>query len=284
MPVINIRGTKRFYEDLNPDNRDVIVLVHGHPFDHTMWDYQLDALRSFRRILPDLRGYGQSEAGTGDIFIEEQAMDIALLLDHLNIQKVHLVGLSMGGQIIVEFARLFPARILSLVICDTSPAGETQTGLSNRMLLAESILHTGMEKHTIDTIAKYLHPHTIANNKKVYDHLYRMMTNTDAAAAAASHRGRAHRRNNIPYLGEISVPVLTIVGDSDAYTSVQEMREISGLFPQATFAVVTASGHMPNMEQPKDFNAMVLAFYHQHRIGVSGDGQTLQTNTGKLKK
>lgn len=270
MPEINIRGTKRFYKDLNPTNSDVIVLVHGHPFDHTMWDYQLDALRNFRLVLPDLRGYGQSETGVDDIFIEEQAFDIALLLDYLNIEKVHLVGLSMGGQIIVEFARLFPARALSLVVCDTSPAGETETGLKNRMLLAESILQSGMEKHTTDTIAKYLHPNTIANNKPVYEHLYNMMTSTKAEAAAASHRGRAHRRDNLPYLDKINVPVLAVVGDSDAYTSVKDMRDIAERFPTATFAVIADSGHMPNMEQPAVFNSSLLEFYHQHGIGLSG--------------
>lgn len=83
MPEVLIRGTNRFYEDLHANNEEVIVLVHGHPFDHTMWSYQLEALKDFRLILPDLKGYGKSEIGTGDIFIEEQALDIALLLDSL---------------------------------------------------------------------------------------------------------------------------------------------------------------------------------------------------------
>lgn len=73
MPEIVIRGTNRFYKDLNSDQKEVIVLIHGHPFDPTMWSYQLEALKDFRLILPDLKGYGRSEIGVGDIFIEEQA-------------------------------------------------------------------------------------------------------------------------------------------------------------------------------------------------------------------
>src|SRR5438445_4248719 len=102
MQHIKIRGNNHFYEDLHPDKKDTVLLVHGHPFDHSMWKYQYDSLKNFRLILPDLKGYGKTDYNFPKIYIEEQALDMAFLLDALNIDKVHLIGLSMGGQIIVE--------------------------------------------------------------------------------------------------------------------------------------------------------------------------------------
>src|SRR2546423_12021848 len=105
MAYIKLRGNNHFFEDLHSNNKETILLVHGHPFDHTMWRYQYDTLKNFRLILPDLKGYGKTDHRFDKIYIEEQALDLAFLLDQLNIERVHLMGLSMGGQIIVEFAR-----------------------------------------------------------------------------------------------------------------------------------------------------------------------------------
>ena len=93
MNYLKIRGHKIAFEDLNPQSEEVILLVHGHPFDHTMWNYQHEALKDYRLLLPDLKGYGQSATNFEQIFIENQALDLALLLDELRIEKVHLIGL-----------------------------------------------------------------------------------------------------------------------------------------------------------------------------------------------
>ncbi|MEJ2614524.1 MAG: alpha/beta hydrolase [Ignavibacteriaceae bacterium] len=130
-------------------------MIHGHPFDHSVWNYQLEALKDFRLILPDLTGYGKTDSKAQKIFIEEQALDLAILLDELKIQRVHLIGLSMGGQIIVEFTRLFPDRVISLVICDSTPTGETKPSYYKRLDLAERIQSIGMQQYTEKDIHKY---------------------------------------------------------------------------------------------------------------------------------
>ncbi len=78
MSKIKIRGCKFFYEDRNKEKSDVIVLVHGHPFNHTMWKYQYEILNDYRLILPDLRGYGKSDFDFEKIFIEEHALDLSI--------------------------------------------------------------------------------------------------------------------------------------------------------------------------------------------------------------
>ncbi|WP_018614766.1 hypothetical protein [Segetibacter koreensis] len=90
--------------------------------------------------------------------------------------------------------------------------------------MAEVIIIT---RHTDETITKYLHPNTVGSKKDVYQHLHQMMVNTAKADAAASHLGRARRRNNLDYLKSISVHVMVLVGVADAFTTEEEMRNIA---------------------------------------------------------
>jgi pimeloyl-ACP methyl ester carboxylesterase len=257
-----IRGCRVFYRDLNSEKSEIILLIHGHPFDNTMWDYQIDALsENFRLILPDLRGYGKSDHEFDKIFIEEQALDLAILLDSLQIEQVHLIGLSMGGQIGVEFCRLFPHRAKSLILCDSNPAAESPASYKSRLQMAERINSIGMTEYTRQDIYKYLAESTIENKKEVYKHLYRMMTATKTAGVVASHRGRAERWDNLGFLNKIRCPTMVIVGDSDFFTPVSEMKVIAELIPNARFEIIENSGHMPNMEHPTQFNLVMERFY-----------------------
>src|SRR5690606_29944369 len=96
----------------------VLLLVHGFPLDHQMWQPQLDALSAdFRVIAPDLRGFGATGLTTDTelperITMEQLADDMARLLDALAIDEpVHFCGLSMGGYVAWQFWRKYPERL-----------------------------------------------------------------------------------------------------------------------------------------------------------------------------
>lgn len=261
MNFLRIRGSQIGYRDLNAHNEEVILLVHGHPFDHSMWEYQYEALKEFRLLLPDLKGYGQSPTSTKKIFIEEQALDIALLLDELNIKKVHLIGLSMGGQIIVEFHRLFPTKVKSLIICASTPTGETKESHANRLQLADTIEKIGMLEYTKKDIHKYINLEVVQEDSAVYQHLFKMMTKTTVAGAVAAHKGRAERRNNFEYLKSIHLPTLVIAGEKDYFFKLEVVEKVAHKIPDSQLEIIKDAGHLPNMEKPKQFNELIYKFY-----------------------
>lgn len=256
-----IRGATWKYEDLNPQQEEVVLLVHGHPFDHTMWTYQCEALQEYRLLLPDLKGYGASDYDFEQIFIEEQTLDLVLLLDALGIEQVHLVGLSMGGEIIVEFQRLFPQRVKSLVICASLPYAETPKSRLKRLALANRIQEIGMEAYVEGDIHKYISLEYHGRQSQVFEYLFRMMTGTSVAGAVASHRGRAERRDNRAYLPQIKVPTLVVAGREDFFFPVEAIASVAQAIPTAKFLVIEQCRHLPNMEQPEAFNAALLDFY-----------------------
>lgn len=261
MNFLKIRGHQIAFKDLNPEKEEAILLVHGHPFDHTMWEYQYEVLQDYRLLLPDLKGYGQSDTNLEKIFIESQALDLALLLDELGIEKVHLIGLSMGGQIIVEFQRLFPASVNSLIIAASTPTGETEESYTNRLALANTIQEIGMLTYTQKDIHKYINLEVIRGDSEVYQHLFRMMTKTTVAGAVAAHRGRAERRDNFNYLKNIQIPTLVIAGEKDYFFSVEVVEQVANEIPNAQFEMIKGSGHLPNMEKPAIFNELITNFY-----------------------
>src|SRR6267142_596505 len=101
-----------------------VVLLHGYPFNRSMWHDQTQALRnSHRVIVPDLRGHGDSEVAPATI--ETMARDVGALMTSLGIGEVTIGGLSMGGYIALAFYRLFPERVRALVLADTRASADT---------------------------------------------------------------------------------------------------------------------------------------------------------------
>jgi 3-oxoadipate enol-lactonase len=258
MSVKKIRGIHLAYDDLGQGQP--LVFIHGHPFNRSMWDSQADFFKgNHRLILPDLRGYGESDISVPRVMLDEMALDIIHLLDELGIDKAIFAGLSMGGQIALDIYRLFPQRCNALVIADSDARGETPESAARRLEMAEAILADGMTKHTDETIHKYIAKASM-NNPAVYQPLYKMMSNTKPEGAAAAHRGRADRRDHLPLLPGIKVPTLIIVGSEDFFTPLPVARLMSDNIPGAQLVCIEGAGHLPNMEAPAAFNAALDSF------------------------
>ncbi|MFF3316740.1 alpha/beta fold hydrolase [Streptomyces sp. NPDC003035] len=255
MPSAEINGLTIGYEDHGTG--PALVLVHGHPFDRTMWQPQIDRFSATHRVVaPDLRGYGTTSVVPGITPLSTFAEDLAALLDHLGIEEFVLAGLSMGGQIAMECLRLFPGRIRGLVLADTFPAAETEEGKAGRRALADRLVREGMKGYADEVLDRMVAPY----NTHAAAHVHRMMCATDPEGAAAALRGRAERPDYTSVLSSASVPALVIVGRDDTYTPVADAEAMHGLLPHSTLVVVERAAHLPNLERPEDFDAALGAF------------------------
>jgi len=260
MPTRQIRGITLAYDDIGPSSAHPLVFIHGHPFNRTMWVGQINHFKkSHQIILPDLRGYGESGITGPRVLLDEMALDIIHLLDELNIGKATFIGLSMGGQIVLDLYRLIPHRFISLVIVDSDARGETPETAARRIATADEILQKGMIQHTEETIHKYIAKASL-ENPAIYDPLYKMMSTTKPAGAAAAHKGRALRRDHTAVLKDITVPALIIVGSEDFFTPLPIARLMSDSIPGAQLAVIEGAGHLPNMETRQEFNETLSSF------------------------
>ncbi len=233
-----------------------VVLVHGHPFDRSMWRPQIDHLRRQGRrvIVPDLRGYGRTTVVPGTTPLETFARDLAALLDHLAVDGCVLGGLSMGGQIVMEFCRLFPGRVRGLLLAATTHRADTEEGRRARDAMAERLLREGMKPYAHEVLPKLIAPATVERLPAVADHVLTMMCATAPEGAAAAMRGRGLRPDYTETLSRIRVPTLIVVGTDDEYTPVADARLMHDLVPGSTLTVIENAAHMPNLEHPAEFN------------------------------
>ncbi|MFE9836222.1 alpha/beta fold hydrolase [Streptomyces sp. NPDC005551] len=247
------------YEDKGTDSsRLPLVLVHGHPFDRTMWSPQIAAFSPARRVIaPDLRGYGASPVVPGVTPLGVFAEDIAALLDELEVAEFVLGGLSMGGQIVMECYRRFPERIRGLVLADTFPAAETPEGRKARDDMADRLLSEGMRGYADEVLHRMVAPYADAGAAA---HVHRMMTATSPEGAAAALRGRALRPDYRELLTRVTVPALVVVGADDTYTPVSDAEAMHAALPDATLRIVESAAHLPNLERPAEFNEALAAF------------------------
>ncbi|MEU8680159.1 alpha/beta fold hydrolase [Streptomyces sp. NPDC048611] len=262
MGSVACRGITVGYED--EGSGPPLVLVHGHPFDRSMWRPQTEhfSRAGWRVIVPDLRGYGESTPVPGTTPLETFARDLLALLDHLGIGRFVLGGLSMGGQIVMECYRLFPERIRGLVFADTFAAAETEEGRTRRRDMAERLLREGMTGYAQEALPTMVSAHTLTHRPDVAAHVLAMMTAAPSEGAAAALRGRAERPDYTALLSRISVPALVVVGAEDAHTPVSDAQDIHTRVPDATLAVIEQAGHLPNLECPEEFNAVLAEFLH----------------------
>lgn len=253
MSTAEVNGITIGYDD--EGEGDVLVLVHGHPFDRSMWRPQVEHFRAegWRVIAADLRGYGESTVVPGLTPLSTFARDVAGLADRLGVDRFVLGGLSMGGQIVLECHRLFADRLLGLVLADTFAQAETPDGRVNRNEMADRLLREGMGGYAEEVLWKMVAPH----NPGAAEHVSVMMRGAPPEGAAAALRGRAERPDYTDMLSTIAVPTLVVVGSDDEFTPVADAEYMHTRIPGSTLVVVDGAAHMPNLERPAEFNKAV---------------------------
>lgn len=254
-------GLSFAYDDVGA-GPDVLLLVHGHPFDRSMWTPQLDALArtGWRVVAPDLRGYGASGMAGDKTTLDVFARDLAALIDHLGLATVVIGGLSMGGQIAMEFCRLFPQRVRGLILAATFPQPETAEGRIGRNAMADRLLAEGMAGYAMETLPKMIAATTIRSQPAVADHVLGMMRHARPPGAAAALRGRAERPDYRDVLRDFDGPALVVVGDEDAFTSRADADTMAALLKRSRLLWLPGIGHMPNLEASEAFNTALAGF------------------------
>jgi pimeloyl-ACP methyl ester carboxylesterase len=260
MKRARIRGIEMAYED--EGSGPVVVLLHGFPFNRTMWRAQVEALSDrYRVITPDLRGFGETSAASEQAAsMREMAEDVAALLDELNVERITLGGLSMGGYVAFAFYRHFPLRVRNLILADTRPQPDTDEARENRERQAQAALSEGMTGIVEGMLPKLLAPETLSERQEIVEELRAMMLGTNPLGAAAALRGMAERPDQTHLLPRILAPTLIIVGSEDQVTPTKDAefmrREIRG----SRLEVIEGAGHVSNLERPEEFNRALRNF------------------------
>jgi pimeloyl-ACP methyl ester carboxylesterase len=258
--LARVRGIDVSYDDTGGSGAG-LVLLHGFPFGRSMWRGQAEALGGeFRVVAPDLRGSGETPPGVGDVTMETLAEDVAALLDELNLGRVVLGGLSMGGYVAFEFFRKFPERVRALVLADTRPQADTEEGRRAREENARRALKESMAPIVESLLPKVLSAGTRERGGEVSGRVRAMILGASPEGAAASVRAMAARRDQTDLLPSINVPTLILVGSEDAVTPPADAEAMGAKIEGSRLVVVEGAGHLSNVERPEEFNRALVEF------------------------
>lgn len=255
-------GDIRMAVELKGDAGMPLVLLHGFPLDHDMWRHQIDALSARVQVIaPDLRGFGQSDLGSGPVTMERMADDIGALLDGLGVSEpVVLAGFSMGGYVAFQFCKRFPDRVRGLILCDTRAVADSPEAAAGRAQTAAKVLEQGAGVTAEAMLPKMFGPGTAAANPELVAQTRAMMLACPPAGIAAALHAMAARSDARALLPTLRVPCLVLVGEHDPISSAAEMREIAEAIHGADYHVVPEAGHLAPMEKPAEVNAAIERF------------------------
>jgi 3-oxoadipate enol-lactonase len=239
----------------------VVLFVHGYPFDRTIWRDQIDALDGYRRLAPDLRGMGESDAPDLGYGMAIYADDLAALLDTVGVDDVVLCGLSMGGYVIFEFLRRWRSRVRGLILVDTRAEADGAEARRARDAMAATARESGAEAVADAMLPKVLSPATLQHDPETAERIRRIMAATPVAGmvgALAAMRDRHDSTGLLPTLA--GLPTLVIVGEEDGITPPESARRMAAAIPGARLVIVPGAGHVPPVEQPATTTTAIREF------------------------
>ena len=242
-----------------------VVLIHGHPFDRTLWHPQLTALAAdFRVVAPDLRGFGESP-GTGPLVtMRTYAADVEDLLTGLGVQRAAVVGLSMGGLVAMDMATTDPDRYWALGLVTTTAQPADDQDRAARRARADDV-----ERHGMGVLVDYMHtglygPHCPDGVRERVD---AMMLRASPTGAAAALRGRAERPDYRPLLARLDLPAFVCTGSADPWSTSEVTAEIVEHLRRPELLTIDGVGHLPNLEAPDTFNRALRTFLQAASTG-----------------
>ena len=259
MTTTRIDDIQLAYDDAGVGH--AIVLIHGYPFNRSLWTEQTEALTSrFRVVTPDLRGFGESDRSEGPVTMNRMARDVAELMDQLGIEQAVIGGLSMGGYVALAFVKQFPSRVKALVLADTRAQADTEEGKQTRHQQAEKALSEGMAGIADAMLPKLLTPDTVSKRPEVVKRVRDMMLKTKPQGAASALLGMAQRDDLSEFISTIRVPTMIVVGREDALTPLADSEKMQSKIAPSRLVVIENAGHVSNLEQTEQFNYALIRF------------------------
>jgi pimeloyl-ACP methyl ester carboxylesterase len=253
MHKIKVNGIELAYERRG---RGVpLVLIHGYPLDHTIWDEVVPLLESdFDLILPDLRGFGESGLMEADSSILDFASDIADLLTQLKIKRAILTGHSMGGYVALAFAREYPERMSGLGLISSQLRADTPEGKEGRYETARQVI-----AHGVGLVVEAMTP-KLSADARVQAFVRGLISKQKPLALSNALKAMAGRSDSSDLVQTFKFPMVVVHGDADALIPLERGREVKAALPSAHYAELKGAGHMAMMENPQAV-ADVLRFF-----------------------
>lgn len=254
-----------YLSKLSTSSASTIIFIHGFPFNKTMWNEQLESLPDgISGIAYDIRGFGESSSDHSFFSIDLFANDLIKLIDTLKIDNCVLCGISMGGYIALRAIELSKTKIKGLILCDTNCVADSNEGKMKRFNSIEQVVAGGKRDFTEGFIKNVFTEETLSNKPGTVQFLRDVIMSTSDKTICSTLLALASRTDTCNSLLNINIPTLIIRGENDKLMSEDQTKQLADGITQADQVSISNSGHLPNLENPEDFNKAINTFLNKH--------------------
>ncbi len=231
-----------------------------------------------RAIIPDLRGHGVSELGSGlptglfmrvpdapALTMAQLGTDVVALLDHLGLESVVFAGCSIGGYVLLELWRRAPERMKGLAFVCSKPQPDAEANLQKRAATIAQArageaakVFDGNAQTLVGATTRALRPEVVAE--------VRARMTLAAEALVATQAGLAARANSVPTVATITAPLLAIAGGEDGAVSPVEMEALRAAPGGCEYHVLADAGHLAAYEQPERVAAIMSGWLEKFKV------------------
>ncbi len=244
-----------------------IIFVHGFPFDHLMWNAQVEELsKNYLCVTYDIRGLGESAVDDGQFTLERFVDDLEKIVDELKLNQPILCGLSMGGYISLRTVERMHDKFSALILCDTKSEADDNEGKLKRAAAIKQInsgdFDNFIESFVLNCFGKKFVQENNAEFRKVVE---RSKKNNQLGVKGCllAMAGRTDTTSSLP---KIKLPTLIICGSEDKLSPPSIMKPMTEKIPNSKFIIIEGAGHMAPIENPQEVNKAVKKFLTENKI------------------
>ena len=253
---------KTSYYLVKKNDATPIVFIHGVGLTKEMWRHQVDFFKDHNLLTYDLIGHGDTPLEKTQLNYEDFTKQLLNLIDELNINKIHLVGFSLGSLIARHFASDYSDRLSSLVLHGSiyKRSMEQTRVVENRFELIKKTRAASRKS----SLRRWLSEEFIKNNKEIYNKIHAMLENIDHKNLLKAYKLFVFYEDDDDMINKIKANTLVTTGQFDVGSTTEMAKNLSNQIKSSKYIEIKNGKHLCNIECAVDFNKTIELFIDQN--------------------
>ena len=254
----NFDPSQNYYSFID-NNTEPLVFVHGVGLDHKMWDSQISSLNNHSTITYDLLGHGKTPYNREDVTLNDFSDQLDYLLKFLKIDKINLVGFSLGSLIALDFASKFQNKLKSLTIIGTTYKRTNE----QRALVIERFEQARLNKPiSRQALKRWFTDKYLNEHPEIFDQFIKILTKNgeDHLNFLKAYKLFAYHKDDIDIIKNIKTKTLLMTGSGDSGSTIQMSKSLSDDLINSSFIEINNGKHLCSIECADDVNINLKNF------------------------
>jgi pimeloyl-ACP methyl ester carboxylesterase len=251
--------TNQNYYSFIDNNTDPLVFIHGVGLDHKMWEPQINSLNDHSIITYDLLGHGKTVHHKEELRLDDFANQLISILDYLKIDKINLVGFSLGALIALDFASKFQDKLNSLVVMGAT----YKRTVEQRNLVIERFEQAKLNKPiSKQALKRWFTDKYLNDHPEIYDQFMKILTKNaeDHLNFLKAYKLFAYHQDDVHMIKNIKTKTLVMTGSDDLGSTVEMSKSLSNDLINSSFTEINNGKHLCSIECADDVNINLKNF------------------------